>query len=53
MKKRIFIIFLLICLLYAIQSCDDEESNASYLLNLEDINHKRSKFRVLDDRDIL
>ena len=29
MKKRIFIIFLLICLLYAIQSCDDEESNAS------------------------
>ena len=31
----------------------NEESNASYLLNLEDINHKRSKFRVLDDRDIL
>ena len=29
MKKRIFIIFLLICLLYAIQSCEDEESNAS------------------------
>ena len=31
----------------------NEESTASYLLNLEDINHKRSKFRVLDDRDIL
>ena len=31
----------------------NEASTASFLLNLEDIKHKRSKFKVLDDRDIM
>ena len=31
----------------------NEASTASFLLNLEDIKHKRSKFKVLDDRDII